>query len=303
MELRHLRYFVAVAEELSFSGAARRLHVSQPPLSVQIKRLEGELGVRLFERTRRKVQLTSAGMLFLARATSILREADTAVHELRRAIRGEVGFLRLSFSGTALTYDPLLPKVLRHYRSTHPAVNLTLYEQPSRHQVEDLLAGRIDAGFLGLARADTASGSIGEELAVEVLLKDALFAVLPDDHPLSKRRQVIKSQFQGEALVWTGRQGVFLREDGFNLRAGTEVNSMATVFNYVAAGFGVSIVPEQFTRLAVSGVHFVPYAGAPPFCYGVAWRRGEECTEPLAGFLAAARKIARQQRRRSTATS
>ena len=214
MELRHLRYFVAVAEELSFSAAARRLHVAQPPLSVQVKQLEEELGTRLFERTSRRVRLTPAGELFLARATTILREAATAVREVQRAGRGELGSLRLSFSGTTLTYDPLLPEVLRRYRAAHPEVNLTLHEQRAGQQIEDLRAGRMDAGFLGLARTDTAANARGGELAVEVLLREALFAVLPDGHPLAKRRRVTRRQLQGEALVWTGRQGVFLREGG-----------------------------------------------------------------------------------------
>ena len=142
MELRHLRYFVAVAEELSFRAAARRLHVAQPPLSVQVKQLEEELGTRLFERTSRRVRLTPAGELFLARATTILREAATAVREVQRAGRGELGALRLSLSGTTLTYDPLLPAVLRRYRAAHPEVNLTLHEQPAGQQLEDLRAGR-----------------------------------------------------------------------------------------------------------------------------------------------------------------
>ena len=302
MELRHLRYFVAVAEELSFSAAARRLHVAQPPLSVQVKQLEEELGTRLFERTSRRVRLTPAGELFLARATTILREAATAVREVQRAGRGELGSLRLSFSGTTLTYDPLLPEVLRRYRAAHPEVNLTLHEQRAGQQLEDLRAGRMDAGFLGLARTDTAANARGGELAVEVLLREALFAVLPDGHPLAKRRRVTRRQLQGEALVWTGRQGVFLREGGFDLRAGTEVDSTATVFNYVAAGFGISILPAQFASFAVSGVRFVPYAGAPPFCYGVAWRRGAESIEPLAGFLADTRAVSRQRRGRTEAT-
>jgi DNA-binding transcriptional LysR family regulator len=297
MELRHLRYFVAIAEELSFSGAARRLHIAQPPLSLQIKQLEEELGARLFERTSRKVRLTSAGELFLARATGILREAALAVLEVERAGRGELGSLRLSFSGTTLTYDPLLPEILRGYRAAHPDIHLTLHEQRSREQINDLLAGRMDAGFLGLSRADTASDSIGK-LAVQVLLREALFVVLPDNHPLAKRRQVTLCQIREEPLVWTGRMGVYLSEDGFDLRGGSEVNSMATVLNYVAAGYGISILPEQYTNFAVSGISFVPYASAPPFCFGMAWRRGTERIEPLFSFLEHAREVSGQRQRR-----
>ncbi len=298
MELRHLRYFVAVAEELSFRAAARRLHVSQPPLSVQIKQLEAELGAPLFQRTRHLVRLTAAGQLFLNRATAILRETETAVREVQRAGRGELGSLRLSFSGTTLTYDPLLPEVLRRYRARHPEVSLTLHEQRAAQQIEDLVAGRMDAGFLGLSRSDMAARHIGEELAIEVLVRETLFAVLPASHPLANRRRVTASQLQKEALVWNGRQGVFLREAGYDLRGSTEVNSVATVFNYVAAGLGVSILPAQFTSFAVSGVRFVPCAGVPPYCYGVAWCRGLGSIEPLASFLTEARTASRQRKQR-----
>ena len=288
MELRHLRYFVAVAEELSFSAAARRLHLAQPPLSVQVKQLEQELGVSLLERTSRRVRLTPPGELFLARARTILRESALAVGEVQRAGRGELGRLRLSFSGATLTYDLLLPEILRGYRASHPEVNLTLDERPADQQIEEILAGRVDAGFLGLARADTATAG-GDDgpggVAAECLLLEPLFAVLPEGHPLAKRRQVSPAQIEAESLVWAaGRHGVFLREGGLDLRGGLEVNSVAAVLNHVAAGFGASILPRQFAGLAVPGIRFVPYPGVAPFRYGVAWRRGAEDTQPLAGF-------------------
>lgn len=294
MELRHLRYFVAVAEELSFSAAARRLHLAQPPLSVQVRQLEEELGVRLLERTSRRVRLTPPGELFLERARSLLRESAAAVREVQRAGRGELGRLRLSFSGATFSYDLLLPEVLRGYHAAHPGVSLTLHEQAPAQQMEEILAGRVEAGFLGLARADTDAAEHGE-LATECLLKEPLFAVLPEGHPLARRRRISQAQIEAEALVWMSRQGVFLREGGFDLERGEgslEVNSVATVFNSVAAGFGVSILPRQFTSVAVPGLCFVPFSGGAPFRYGMVWRRCGEKAEPLASLLACAREVA-----------
>ncbi len=296
MELRHLRYFVTVAEELSFSAAAHRLHLAQPPLSIQIKQLEEELGVRLFERTSRRVRLTPAGELFLEHARTVLRESHVAVRAVQRAGRGELGRLRLSFSGAMLNYNLLLPGILRGYRTAHPGVNLTLHEQVPTQQVEEILAGRVDAGFLGLARTDTEAAG-HEELVTECLLREPFFAVLPEGHPLAKRRQIGWAQIEAEPLVYTPRLSVFLREDGFDLghsQGNLEVNSVATIFNYVAAGFGVSILPRQFASVAIPGICFVPYKSDHPFRFGVAWRRGGENAEPLASFLAYAREAARR---------
>lgn len=299
MELRHLRYFVAVAEELSFSAAARRLRVAQPPLSVQIKQLEEELGARLLERTSRYVRLTPVGELLLDRARAILRESAAAVREVQRAGRGELGRLRLSFSGATLNDHLPLPEILRGYRATHPEVNLSLHEQGAAQQVEEILAGRVEAGFLGLAQIDTEAAG-HEALATECLLREPFFAVLAEDHPLAKRRRINQAQIETEPLVWTTRQGVFLREGGFDLEHGQEnleVNSVATVFNYVAAGFGVSILPRQFASVPVRGIRFVPYTSAKPFRYGVAYRRGGEKSEPLGSFLVHAREVARHRAR------
>ncbi len=293
MELRHLRYFVAVAEELSFSAAARRLHIAQPPLSVQIKQLEDELGTSLFERTSRRVRLTSVGELFLSSARQILRESAAAVHEAQRAGRGEVGRLRVSFSGNTLTYDPLLPEILRAYRSSHPTVDLVLHERAADQQLQELLADQVDAAFLGLSQADLSQAASGE-LATSCLLMEPLFVVLPEGHPLAVRRRLHPRQLEAEPLVWGARQGVFLREGGTDLEGrGLEVNSIATVFNYVAAGFGISILPRQYTGFAVRGVCFVPYVHPRPFRYGMAWRRTRGNSQPLASFLACTEKIAR----------
>ena len=301
MELRHLRSFVTVAEELSFSAAALRLHLSQPPLSLQIKQLEEELGVRLFERTSRRVRLTPAGELFLEHARTVLRESSAAVNAVQRVGRGELGRLRLSFSGAMLNYNPILPEILRGYHAAHTQVNLILHEQTPAQQVEEILAGRLEAGFLGLARTDTEAAG-HEELATECLLREPFFAVVPEGHPLAKRRRVGRAQIEAEPLVHTPRLRVFLREDDFDLGRGqrnVEVNSVATIFNYVAAGFGVSVLSRQFASVPVPGIRFVPYASRLSFRYGVAWRRGGEHAQPLAGFLACAREVARRGKRGS----
>jgi DNA-binding transcriptional LysR family regulator len=154
IELRHLRYFVTLAEELHFGRAAARLGIAQPPLSQQIQRLELVLGTRLFERTSRKVQLTDAGQALLVEARRVLMAAETAVEAARRAGRGESGELRVAFAATVMFLD--LPRIIREFRSRFPAVHLDLREMPTGPQLTALRQGDIDIGFVREPREDPA---------------------------------------------------------------------------------------------------------------------------------------------------
>ena len=179
MELRHLRYFVTVAEELHFGRAARKLHISQPPLSMQIRALENELGVTLLNRTQRHVSLTEAGAALLGEARHVLARVEQAVLVTKRAGRGEIGELAIGFISVA-DYN-VLPVVLREFRRRFPLVRLTLRESTTDAQIGDLLAGRIDVGFV-LPPINEPS------LETAPILREPLIAALPEKHPLGPAR-------------------------------------------------------------------------------------------------------------------
>src|SRR5687768_4355925 len=192
MELRHLRYFVAVAEELHFGRAAVRLHIAQPPLSMQIKQLEGELGFRLFQRTNRKVEITQAGALFLDDVRELLAELDRSVASAKRVARGESGWLGIGFVGSA-TYA-VLPAALQRFRKDHPDVELVLRELVTAKQAQALREGRI---HVGLARP-----AIDEEgIDSEVILHEPLVAALPDSHRLARKAGIRVEDLAAEPFI------------------------------------------------------------------------------------------------------
>lgn len=290
MEIRHLRYFVAVAEERNFSRAAERLHMAQPPLSAQIRQLEDEIGVRLLARTTRSVELTPAGGVFLEQARLLLERAETAAEHARRAARGEMGRLRLGFTGSA-TYE-LLPALTRAFRERHPDVVLELTgEMLTPAQVEGLLAGRLDVGFL---RPPVHAAG----LEVHVVRREPLIAVLPAQHRLAEHRRVRLAELAGEPFVtypsqW--RSVVYdavveaCRASGFAPSVKLEVRETATLVSFVAAGLGVALVPASVRHLEVTGAVTRPLRGTTTMVeLAVAWRAGDT-SAVLARFLAVAR--------------
>src|SRR6202453_5370102 len=178
LELRHLRYFVAVAEELHFGAAANRPHLAHPPLSQQIRKLEEILGHALFTRTSRAVKLTSAGHIFLDRARRTLQNVQEDLDEARSVGRGEVGFLRVGFIGSGMLTP--LPAMLGQYRRQYPKVNLQLHESFTSIVMQGLIKGTLDAGIVR-------DGDPSEALAMETLFTEPFVAVLPTDHPLANR--------------------------------------------------------------------------------------------------------------------
>jgi DNA-binding transcriptional LysR family regulator len=184
MELRHLRYFVAVAEELSFTRAAQRLHIGQPPLSQQIQALEAEVGARLFDRSKRWVRLTEAGRLFLEDARAILAQSERAAERARRAQRGEAGALRVGFTFST-PFTPLFARTIRRYRQLYPDVALTLHEMTTLHQLDAIEARKLDLGFVRPPEV-----ALPEQLSLTTLRRDALLLVLAADAPLARRRKV-----------------------------------------------------------------------------------------------------------------
>ena len=192
MELRHLRYFVAVAEHKSFRLAAEQLHISQPPLSMQIRQLEAELGLKLFERTSRSVRLTPAGTNLLQMATSILAQADHLVKTARQRARGEAGTLSIGYLPSAL--GSLFSKALRSFSAAHPRVQVSLIEQRVPSQIAAILAGALD---LGMMHGDPDHAELGTELLLEGPVKLAM----PRNHRLARKSKISLSSLRGEQLV------------------------------------------------------------------------------------------------------
>src|SRR5215470_3827007 len=195
MELRHLRYFVAVAEELHFGRAAARLHIAQPPLSRQIRDLEREVGTPLFERVARGVQLTPAGRAFLPEARLTLAQAARAQRTAERAARGEVGRLRVGFVEAA-TYSRVLPEVLGFFRMHLPNIGISLFEMDAHAQADAFRDGRIDLGLLHSVPADA-----DRLLHVEHVYTDPMIAAVPGTHRVARQTRIALGAFAAESFV------------------------------------------------------------------------------------------------------
>ena len=276
MELRHLRYFVAVAEECHFGRAARRLHIAQPPLSQQIKQLETELGVQLLSRSTRRVDLTPAGAQYLERARSILANVDAARDEAQLIRDGRMGRVTIGFTGSA-TYE-LLPGMSRTLRTELPGLELDLRgELLTPSQVTGLVDGTLDIGFL---RPPVQV----PEVEVHPLRREPLVVVLPETHAQAGRTHVALADLAEEPFITYPSQHRSVVHDavldacqtaGFTPRA-TEVAETSTLVSFVAAGLGVALVPESVQHLRITGAVYRPLADTSPTVeLAVATRRGE----------------------------
>jgi len=265
MELRHLRYFIAVAEEQHVTRAAERLGMQQPPLSQQIRALERELDVQLFRRKPRGVELTDAGSAFLADARAILSHVDHAFATTKRAARGEQGEVAVGFTSSA-PFHPFVPRIIRAYRDAFPGVLLTLEEGGTTELIDDLRDERIDAAFIRTAIAKQ------EGIAVSTLLREAMVLALPRGHVLSRRKGAVAlRELAGETFIvyrrpsGPGLYDVILaacKAAGFSPRIGQEAPRIVSTLNLVAAGLGISLVPESLQRMRMDGVLFRPLTGA-----------------------------------------
>ncbi|MCV4029845.1 LysR substrate-binding domain-containing protein [Pseudomonas aeruginosa] len=257
MELRHLRYFIAVAEELHFGRAAERLGISQPPLSQQIQALEEEIGARLFERTNRRVELTDAGRLFLDESRQVLAQVDKAVLLARRAHLGELGELKIGFTSSA-PFTSSIPSSIHAFRKAYPDVHLDLQEMSSRQVLKALLEESLQVGVIRpLALPDAVHW-------VE-LFREPLVAVLRADHPLAAGSEdgLAIAALAEEPFVFFPRSygtGLYdqvialTRQAGFSPRIAQEASEAMTIIGLVSAGLGVSILPASFRRTRVDGV-------------------------------------------------
>lgn len=258
VELRHLRYFLAVAEELHFGRAAERLHMAQPPLSQQIRQLETELGFQLFHRTRRQVELTAAGHCFLEDCQAILQRLDRAILRGQQVSRGELGQLSIGFVSSA-TYN-VLPQILRHMRNTAPEVTLELRELTTDQQLAALQAGRLDVGFVRPPLEEVEF----EELTV---WREPLVVALPIAHPLATKAKIELRSLTHEPFILFPRPlapGLYdqiislCQQAVFSPNVVQEAVQMQTIISLVAAEIGIAIVPKSLENLQRTGVVYRP---------------------------------------------
>lgn len=278
MELRQVRYFVAVAEELHFGRAAERTHVAQPALSKQVRNLERGLGVELFDRSERRVKLTDAGRAFLEKAYSVLEGVREAEAAAMRAARGEVGRLSVGFTG--YTLYGVLPEAVRAFGERFPGVELSVQEGCTRTLTEGLLNGRFDVGLLHPPVAEEAE----DALALETVASEPLIAALPEEHPLAGRAEIPVAGLADDPFVLCPRNNgphhhdaivAVCRAAGFGPRMVNESGLPQTVIGLVAAGVGVSLVWESMGNLKRPGIAYARLAGSTPRLEtAVARRRG-----------------------------
>lgn len=259
MELRHLRSFIAVAEDLSFTQAAARVHVAQPALSVQVRQLEEEIGVTLFDRSRRAIRLTDAGVVLLAEARRLLAGLEQGVDLVRRTGTGAVGRLTIGFVPSAS--NGALPPMLRRFGTSHPDVALDLREMAPDALVRELHEHRIDLALLYLPFADTS-------LATAVVARESFVVALPEDHPLAARARIDVARLRDEPFVLPARHGMpglraqvldICREAGFTPGAvQDDVWLVQTIVGLVAAGIGVALIPASAQAQQRRGVSYRP---------------------------------------------
>ncbi|SIS39267.1 LysR family transcriptional regulator [Insolitispirillum peregrinum] len=268
MELRHLRYFVAVAEERNFTRAAGRLGIGQPPLSQQIRDLEREVGMALFHRVPHGAELTKAGEAFLPEARAALTAAERAKAAAIRAERGEVGRLALGFTGSA-SFNPLVSEAIRAFRTGWPDVELHLEEMHSDSLLEKLGRLELDAAFIR-----PGPESAWPDITLHALPDEAMLMALPVHHPLAAEQTSLPlaALAQERFVLFPRGVGLSLYDEivrvcgqaGFEPLVGQEAPQMSSVVNLVAAGLGVSIVTASIAQIRLPGVVYRPFAGGAP---------------------------------------
>ena len=307
MELRHLRYFIAVAEQKGFREASRFLHVSQPAISKTLSQLQQELGTKLFARSGRTVKLTPQGEVFYQETLRTLKQSDHAVEAAQRAARGEIGTLTLGFCSVATA--GFLPGIVRQYKELLPGVRLLLREMNPPQQEAAFSRGEID---VGITRPPFGKKLL-QELNVEVVLREPLLVAVPTDHPFKNRRIKIEC-LSDEPLILLHRDGAptiydailgMCQKRGFAPKVAYEADMMQTTFTLVAGGQGVAIVPMCTLNLRPEGVRFLRLQ---PDDYRaelvVASLKNSQSTvlQPFIGLIQQERKaIASQARRMLTA--
>jgi len=263
MELRHLRYFIAVADELSFTRAAQRLHTAQPSLSQQIRNLEDEVGTPLFERTRRKVELTDAGKVFLAEARLVVAQADRAVARARQVGQGRA---TVTIGFVPAAEIRVFPVILPRLRLRFPEVNVELRSLPTAEQEDALLRGDIDVAFMRRP-------VVSPDLRSEVVLTEPLVVVLPSAHPLAKQKRIAPAQLSGEPFISTHPQfsgqvhsvvEAYCEAHGIERKVAQVATNILLNLNLVGMGLGYALLPAYVSSLTSSAICTRPLEGEPP---------------------------------------
>lgn len=283
MDLRQLKYFIAVAEEHHFGRAAQRLHMAQPALSQQVRQLEQQLGVKLFDRTTRRVDLTAAGELLLQRGRLVVNEVEALKADVFQVGEGATGVLRVGFSGSA-TYS-VMPQMVRAAAVAYPGLNLDLQGEMLTAAMESsLLQGSLDAAILR-------PPVVSQEIEYRIVRREPLMVAVPAHSPLAEDRPVSMPELTDQRFVTYPPGSVVYRETvelcrraGFDHRVGHIAHETSTVLSLVAAGAGVAVVPTGVRAVQRQGVHYRQLEDAPIVELAIAWRR-EERSELLANFV------------------
>ena len=294
LELRPLRYFVAVAEELHFGRAAQRLGIAQPPLSLAIQRLERDLGVALLARSNRRVALTDAGHQLLGDARRILAEVVRAAEDTRRAARGETGSLSVAFAASVMFLS--LPRIIRRFREQFPRVHLELRELPTGLQLAALRTGELDVGFLREPPVD-------DLLTTETVMREPLVMAVSRRHALATTRHLELAQLAHEDFVLFPRDlapGLYAQvmdccaRAGFAPRVVQESRELYTTVSLVEAGLGVTIIPDSVRKIGWRGIRYVPIRGATTRI-DAAWRT-DGASPVVTAFLECVRTLSTDPR-------
>ena len=302
MELWHLKYFIAVAEEGHITRAAERLGMQQPPLSQRIKAIERELDVQLFHRKARGVELTDAGRAFLNNARAVLAQLDHAFDTTRRTARGEEGRISIGIV-PASPFHPLVPRAIRAFREAYPLVSVRLEERLGGELLELLRSEQIDVAFIRTPDANQ------EGLVINRLLEEPMLVALPSAHALARRGEgespLLLKHLARETFILYGPPGIGLREvtmaacraAGFSPRAGQEAPRIASTLSLVAVGLGISLVPASLRHLYVDGVVYRRLRGPiqPKAPLDLASRRGNSSVV-VQHFLKLVRQAAKNSR-------
>jgi DNA-binding transcriptional LysR family regulator len=290
MEFRHLRYFLVLAEELHFGRAARRLAISQPPLSTNIQQLEASVGARLFTRNSKAVQLTDAGRAFVPQARALLEQAQQAARHARDVAEGLAGSLQVGFVGTMLYRG--LPALLQRFQAQHPKLRLTLRELSSSDQLIELAHERLDVGFVHTTRVPPGLSKI-------LVASQPFVACLPAGHALARKRSLPLAALKGEPFACVSKtvsadyheRIVGMCQDaGFDPEIRYELRHWLSVVSLVSQGLGVALVPQSLKLSALPGTAFVPLSSETmPYETYCLWQTDRQHLA-LAAFLASVRK-------------